>query len=51
MPESKMAVTYPLFALEKGEPSLQLIEDPSRIWTREAADILHGEYIFLPTWN
>jgi hypothetical protein len=42
-----MAITYPLFAFEKDDQSMRLIEDSSRIlYWHEAIDIENGEYVF-----
>jgi hypothetical protein len=42
-----MAVTYPLFAFEKNDQSMKLVEDSSRIlFHMEAIDIENGEYVF-----
>ncbi|PYU49566.1 MAG: hypothetical protein DMG48_16150 [Acidobacteria bacterium] len=42
-----MSVTFPLFAFEKDDKSMRLIESESRILSRlEGIDIENGEYVF-----
>ena len=42
-----MSVTYPLFAFEKDDKSMRLIENESRILSHlEAIDIENDEYVF-----
>ncbi len=42
-----MIVTYPLFAFEKDDKSMRLIENESRLLSNfEAIDIENNEYVF-----